>query len=150
MPFILCGPCKEHTEKEVSGKNNEGKGYGVRAVGSPIMVLLPDPSSIPDSGKPYEWFILTALVNIRRSITLRKCEVTGMRSSVRRLTFKKVLLPLALLAALRPKMPAPHADSTVYFQLFILKQLVVKIIANFSASNIHCPQLARTLRNSRG
>ena len=70
VPFILCGPCKEHTEKEVSGKNNEGKGYGVRAVGSPIMVLLPDPSSIPDSGKPYEWFIFTALVNIRRSITL--------------------------------------------------------------------------------
>ena len=24
--FILRGPCKEHTEKEVSRKNNEGKG----------------------------------------------------------------------------------------------------------------------------
>ena len=74
--FILCGPCKEHSEKEVSRKNNEGKGCGVRAVGTPIMVLfsqkfLLDPSGIriPDSGKPYEWFILTALVNIRRSIT---------------------------------------------------------------------------------
>ena len=32
--------------------------------------LLPDPPSIPDSGtRSYEWFILTALVNIRRSIT---------------------------------------------------------------------------------
>ena len=40
MMFILCGPCKEHTEKEVSRKNNEGKGYGVRAVGTPIMVLF--------------------------------------------------------------------------------------------------------------
>ena len=38
--FILCGPCKEHSEKEVSGKNNEGKGYGVRAVGTRIMVLF--------------------------------------------------------------------------------------------------------------
>ena len=38
--FILCGPRKEHTEKEVSRKNNEGKGYGVRAVGTPIMVLF--------------------------------------------------------------------------------------------------------------
>ena len=38
--FILCGPCKENTEKEVSRKNNEGKGYGVRAVGTPIMVLF--------------------------------------------------------------------------------------------------------------
>ena len=38
--FILCGPCKEHTEKEVSRKNNEGKGYGVRAVGTPVMVLF--------------------------------------------------------------------------------------------------------------
>ena len=80
MAFILCGPCKEHSEKEVNRKNNEGKGYGGRAVGNPIMILfeqkfLPDPSGIPDSGKPYEWFILTALVNIRRSITLRKCEV---------------------------------------------------------------------------
>ena len=68
VAFSLCGPCKEHTEKEVSRKNNEGKGYGVRAVGTPIMVLfwqklLPDPSSKPDSGKPFEWFILTALVN---------------------------------------------------------------------------------------
>ena len=40
MAFSLCGPCKEHTEKEVSRKNNEGKGYGVRAVGTPIMVLF--------------------------------------------------------------------------------------------------------------
>ena len=38
--FILCGQCKEHTEKEVSRKNNEGKGYEVRAVGTPIMVLF--------------------------------------------------------------------------------------------------------------
>ena len=38
--FILCGPRKEHTEKEVSRKNNEGKGNGVRAVGTPIMVLF--------------------------------------------------------------------------------------------------------------
>ena len=38
--FFLCGPCKEHTEKEVTRKNNEGKGYGVRAVGTPIMVLF--------------------------------------------------------------------------------------------------------------
>ena len=32
--------------------------------------LLPDPSCIPDSGIPHELFILTALVNIRRSINL--------------------------------------------------------------------------------
>ena len=69
MAFILCGPCKEHSEKGVSRKNSERKGYGVRAVGNPIMVLLPDPSGIPDSGIPDEWFILTSLVNIRRSIT---------------------------------------------------------------------------------
>ena len=64
--FIFCGPCKEHTEKEVSRKNNEGKGYGVSAVRTPITVLLqkllPDPSGKSDSGKPFEWFILTALV----------------------------------------------------------------------------------------
>ena len=70
--------------------------------------FLPDPSGIPDSGKRYVWFILTALVNIRRSITLWKCEVTAMRSSVRRLTFKKVLRPLALLAALRPYGRSAH------------------------------------------
>ena len=35
VAFILCGPCKEHSEKEVNRKNNEGKGYGVRAVGTP-------------------------------------------------------------------------------------------------------------------
>ena len=40
VAFSLCGPCKEHTEKEVSRKNNEGKGYGVRAVGTPVMVLF--------------------------------------------------------------------------------------------------------------
>ena len=38
-------------------------------------------------------------------------------------------------------MPALHADSAVYFN----KLLVIKIIANFTTSNIHCPQLARTL-----
>ena len=110
MAFILCGLCKEHSEKEVSRKNNEGKGCGVRVVKTPLMVqkLLPDPSGIPGSGKRYEWFILTALVNIRRSITLWKCEVTAMGSSVKRLTFKKVLRPLALLAASRPKIPAPQ------------------------------------------
>ena len=38
---ILCGPCKERTEKKVSTKkNNEGKGYGVRVVGTPVMVLF--------------------------------------------------------------------------------------------------------------
>ena len=118
MAFILCGPYKEHSEKEVSRKNNEGKGCGARVVKNPLMVLfhkssfriqprpqgfslkkwegkalgtglLPDPSSIPGSGKRYEWFILTALVNIRRSITLWKCEVTAIGSSVRRLTFQK-------------------------------------------------------------
>ena len=42
VAFSLCGPCKEHTEKEVSRKNNEEKaeGYGMRAVGTPIMVLF--------------------------------------------------------------------------------------------------------------
>ena len=40
VAFSLCGPCKEHTEKEVSRKNNGGKGYGVRAVGTPVMVLF--------------------------------------------------------------------------------------------------------------
>ena len=40
VAFSLCGPCKEHTEKEVSRKNNEGKGYGVRTVGTPVMVLF--------------------------------------------------------------------------------------------------------------
>ena len=38
VAFILCGPCKEHSEKEVSRKNNEGKGYGVRVVRTRIMV----------------------------------------------------------------------------------------------------------------
>ena len=38
-------------------------------------------------------------------------------------------------------MPALHADSAVYFN----KLLVIKIIANFTTSNIHCPQLGRTL-----
>ena len=31
---------RAYTEKEVSRKNNDGKGYGVRAVGTPIMVLF--------------------------------------------------------------------------------------------------------------
>ena len=39
----------------------------------------------------------------------------------------------AVLAALRPRMPASHADSTVYLN----KQLVIAVIANFTASNIH-------------
>ena len=112
--------------------------------------LLPDHSGIPDSGKPYEWFILTALVNIQRSITLCECEVTAMGSSVKRLTFKKVLRPLALLAASRPKMPAPQNWFNCMYYVYFNKQLVIKIITNFTASNIHCPQLARTLRNSRG
>ena len=51
MAFILCGPYKEHSEKEVSRKNNEGKGYGVRVIRTPIMVPS-DPSGIPDSLKP--------------------------------------------------------------------------------------------------
>ena len=38
VAFILCGPCKKHSEKEVSRKNNEGKGYGVRVVRTRIMV----------------------------------------------------------------------------------------------------------------
>ena len=38
VAFILCGPCKEHSEKEVSRKNNEGKGYGVKVVRTRIMV----------------------------------------------------------------------------------------------------------------
>ena len=33
------------TEKEVSRNNNEGKGYGVRAVGTPLMVLFNKSSS---------------------------------------------------------------------------------------------------------
>ena len=40
VAFSLCGPCKEHTEKEVSRKNNEGKGCGVRVVKTPLMVLF--------------------------------------------------------------------------------------------------------------
>ena len=36
----LYGPCKEHSEKEVSRKNSEGRGYGARAVGTSIMVLF--------------------------------------------------------------------------------------------------------------
>ena len=40
VAFILCGPCKEHSEKEVSRKNNEGKWYGVRVVKTPLMVLF--------------------------------------------------------------------------------------------------------------
>ena len=46
MAFIFCRPCKDHTEKEVSRKNNEGKGYGGRAVGTPLMVLF-NKSSFP-------------------------------------------------------------------------------------------------------
>ena len=94
----------------------------MRVVRTPLYFLTKvpsDPSGIPDSGKRYEWLILTALVNIRRSITLWKYEVTAMRSSVRRLTFKKVLRPLALLAALRPKMPAPQTDSTACTMLIL-------------------------------
>ena len=67
MAFILCGPCKEHTEKEVSRKNSEGKGYGVRAVGTPVMVLFNKSSlrilPVYQILVPYERFILTALVN---------------------------------------------------------------------------------------
>ena len=63
VALSLGGSCKEHTEKEVSRKNNEGNGYRVRAVGTPVMVLLADPSGKPDSGKPFECFILTALIN---------------------------------------------------------------------------------------
>ena len=94
VAFILCGLCKEHSEKEVSRKNNEGKGWGVRVVKTPLMVLFNKSSFriLTDLCKRYEWFILTALVNIRRSITLWKCEVTAMGSSVRRLTFKKSTL----------------------------------------------------------
>ena len=37
VAFILRGPCKEHSEKEVSRKNSEGKGYRVRAARTPII-----------------------------------------------------------------------------------------------------------------
>ena len=40
VAFSLCGPSKEHTDKEVSRKNYQRKGYGVRAVGTPVMVLF--------------------------------------------------------------------------------------------------------------
>ena len=40
VAFILCGPCKRHSEKEVSRKNNDWMGYGVRVVRTPIMVLF--------------------------------------------------------------------------------------------------------------
>ena len=130
VAFILCGLCKEHSEKQVSRKNIEGKGWGVRVVKTPLMVLfnksslriLPDRSGIPGSGKRYEWFILTALVNIRRSIALWKCEVTAMGSSVRRLTLKKVRRPLALLAASRPKMPAPRNWFNCMYYVYFNKQ----------------------------
>ena len=103
----------------MSKKNNEGKGYGVRVVETLVMVLFNKSSLrvLPVYQilvNPMNGFFFTALVN--SLLTLWKCEVTAMRSSVRKLTFKKVLRPLALLAALRPKMPAPHADSTVYFR----------------------------------
>ena len=38
VAFILCGPCKKNSEKEVSRKNNEGKGYGVRVFRTCIVV----------------------------------------------------------------------------------------------------------------
>ena len=68
VAFSLCGPCKEHTEKEVSRKNNDGKGVRSESRrnscnGTFKQKLLPDLSGKPDSGKPFEWFILTALVN---------------------------------------------------------------------------------------
>ena len=40
MVFILCRPCKEHSEKEVSRKNSDVKGLGVRVEGTTIMVLF--------------------------------------------------------------------------------------------------------------
>ena len=40
VAFILCGLCKEHSEKEVSRKNNKGKGCEVRVVKTPLMVLF--------------------------------------------------------------------------------------------------------------
>ena len=40
VAFILCGPCKGHSEKEVSRKNNDWMGYGVRVVRTPLMVVF--------------------------------------------------------------------------------------------------------------
>ena len=40
VAFILCGLCKEHSEKEVNRKNNEGKWCGMRVVKTPLMVLF--------------------------------------------------------------------------------------------------------------
>ena len=81
VALILCGTCKEHTEKEVSRKNSEGKGYRVRAAETPIMVLFNKSSFriIP------VYQILVNPMNCQQYITLWKCEVTAMTSSVRRL-----------------------------------------------------------------
>ena len=83
--------------------------------------------------------------SFQKSIALWKCEVTAMRSSVR---------PLALLAGLRPKMPAPHADSTVYFNYYTFNSLSLFwfwfLIFNqrtrfFTAPRLHFSLLQMTL-----
>ena len=155
VAFILCGLCKEHSEKEVSRKNNEGKGCGVRVVKTPLMVLfdkssfriLPVYQVLVNAMNGLFWQLLSTFEGL---LPYGNAKWQRWDHQLEGSTFKKVLRPLALLAASRPKMPAPQNWFNCMYYVYFNKQLVIKIIANFTASNIHCPQLARTLRNSRG
>ena len=115
VAFSLCGPCKEHTEKEVSRKNNEGKGYGVRAVGTPVMVLfnkssfriLPVNQILVNPLNGLFWQLLSTVYYLMK-MRSDSDEIISWKAY-----FQKLLRPLSWP---RPKMPARHADSTVYFR----------------------------------
>ena len=59
-------------QREVSRKISEGVGSGSESEGTPVVLFSKSwiQQGIPDSGITHDWFILTALVNTRRSITL--------------------------------------------------------------------------------
>ena len=126
MAFILCGPCKGHSEKEVSWKNSEGKGNRARAVGTPVMVLL------NKSSFRYTRFWYT-LWMVYFDSSCQHSKVYYPTGNARWQRWDQQVEGLL----------SKKARSVRCFNCLLT-------IANFTTRNIHCPQLARALRNSRG
>ena len=118
---LSCLSCVDRAKsilKRSEQENNEGKGYGVRAVGTPMMVIfnkrsfqiLPVNLILVNSLNGLFWQLLSTVYYLKEM--RRHHQLEGLLSKITSST---------VLAALRPKMPTSHADSTVYFN----NQLVI-------------------------
>ena len=57
-------------QNDVSRKKQRGGGVGAESEGTPVVLFNKSSFRIPDSGIPYDWYILTAVVSTRGFITL--------------------------------------------------------------------------------